>query len=417
MPSPALGSALDALRSNPLRSVLSTTGVVIGAAALCAVLAVGDGVERYARDMIERAGLTTIMLAPRAGERVDGVFANFTERVTFSEADLEQVQAVVPDSADLVLTASTALLTPLQEGGDRRGVMVAGLLATRLPATQREQLGQGRLPTPAELRDGAMVAVINDTLARVIAGDTVVANAIGRSFTLAGRKVEVIGVYATPPIEVPLLMATVPLPLMQLLSADSPGGGPFNSGSARLEITVAAAGEVDSVAAALRRYVDGREDWKGKVGVQASGPQRLEQVEQGMLVFKLAMGSFAGISLIVGGIGIMNVLLAAVAERTREIGIRKAAGARNRDILYQFLAESVAITSVGSGLGLVFGVGGASLVTWIMRQRTEAEVYAAVTPTTLITAALVAVVIGVVFGMVPALRASRLSPIDAIRHE
>jgi putative ABC transport system permease protein len=262
-----------------------------------------------------------------------------------------------------------------------------------------------------------MVAVINDTLARVIAGDTVVANAIGRSFTLAGRKVEVIGVYATPPIEVPLLMATVPLPLMQLLSADSPGGGPFNSGSARLEITVAAAGEVDSVAAALRRYVDGREDWKGKVGVQASGPQRLEQVEQGMLVFKLAMGSFAGISLIVGGIGIMNVLLAAVAERTREIGIRKAAGARNRDILYQFLAESVAITSVGSGLGLVFGVGGASLVTWIMRQRTEAEVYAAVTPTTLITAALVAVVIGVVFGMVPALRASRLSPIDAIRHE
>jgi putative ABC transport system permease protein len=136
-----------------------------------------------------------------------------------------------------------------------------------------------------------------------------------------------------------------------------------------------------------------------------------------MMVFKLAMGAFASISLIVGGIGIMNVLLAAVAERTREIGIRKATGARNRDILQQFLAESIAITSVGSALGVVVGISGALLVTWVMRVRTDAPVYAAVTLQTMAICALIAVAIGAVFGMVPALRAARLSPIDAIRHD
>src|SRR5690606_24911352 len=143
----------------------------------------------------------------------------------------------------------------------------------------------------------------------------------------------------------------------------------------------------------------------------------LAQLEQGMLVFKLAMGAFASISLIVGGIGIMNVLLAAVAERTREIGIRKATGARHRDILIQFLAESVAITSVGSAIGVVVGLTGAMLITWIMRSQTEAMIYAAVTWQTMAVCAFIAVAIGVVFGMVPALRAARLSPIDAIRHE
>lgn len=151
--------------------------------------------------------------------------------------------------------------------------------------------------------------------------------------------------------------------------------------------------------------------------VSATGAERLAQMEQGMAVFKLAMGAFASISLIVGGIGIMNVLLAGVAERTREIGIHKATGARDRDILRQFLAESIAIATVGSALGAVLGVSGAFLVTWVIRARTEALVYAAVTLPTLAICALIAVVIGVVFGMVPAVRAARLSPIDAIRHD
>jgi putative ABC transport system permease protein len=157
-------------------------------------------------------------------------------------------------------------------------------------------------------------------------------------------------------------------------------------------------------------------NWKDRVSV-VSDESRLAQVQKALLLFKLFMGALMSISLIVGGIGIMNVLLSSVIERTREIGIRKATGAANRHILWQFLCESVAITGVGSLIGLVLGVVAAFSITAIMRRVAHAPIQAWLSPSTVVVAIGASVLIGLTFGLYPAMRAAKLSPIDAIHHE
>jgi ABC-type antimicrobial peptide transport system permease subunit len=153
------------------------------------------------------------------------------------------------------------------------------------------------------------------------------------------------------------------------------------------------------------------------VTINSQGVERLRQINQGMLIVKLLMGSFAGISLVVGGIGIMNVLLAAVAERTREIGLRKAAGARRRDITVQFLSESVTISLAGAILGGVLGFSASSGITAFIRWRTSSPLYAAFTWQTFVVSLGTAIAVGLIFGVYPALKAAGLSPVDAMRYE
>jgi putative ABC transport system permease protein len=157
-------------------------------------------------------------------------------------------------------------------------------------------------------------------------------------------------------------------------------------------------------------------DWKDRVNI-VSDESRLEQVQRGLLLFKVFMGALMSISLIVGGIGIMNVLLSSVIERTREIGIRKATGAAQRDILWQFLSESVVITGVGSMIGLLLGVTAAFSITAIMRKLANAPIQAWLSVSTVLVAIGASVVVGLAFGLYPAMRAAKLSPIDAIHHE
>jgi putative ABC transport system permease protein len=265
-----------------------------------------------------------------------------------------------------------------------------------------DPVASGRWFTAEELQDGRRVAVISASLAELIEGDSLV---------LEGHRWDVIGVLPAQPGDT-LLRITVPV--SSAAGAMVPSEWPR---APTLLVKATDIAEVEAVRTRVERWLAAQNPaWPRGVTVTTNAA-RTRQTRQAVLVFKLAMGAITGISLIVGGIGIMNVLLASVAERTREIGIRKATGARHRDILGQFLAESVAITAAGSIVGVLLGLGGAFAITAIIRAQTRATMYAAFTWGTVAVAVVASVSVGLLFGMYPAMRAARLSPIDAIRHE
>ena len=143
----------------------------------------------------------------------------------------------------------------------------------------------------------------------------------------------------------------------------------------------------------------------------------MDQVSKGFLLFRIVMGLIVGISVLVGGIGVMNVLLISVTERTSEIGIRKALGANKNDIMRLFLSESITVSLFGSLLGLTFGVLGTMVFIPIIKAITKVPFQAAYTWNTLLVIMIIAILVGVIFGTYPAMKAARLDPVDAIRRE
>jgi putative ABC transport system permease protein len=342
-----------------------------------------------------------VVVAAKTGDLVDGVRIPRSSVVRLDPADADALAAAVGPATSVVLVGRGAVRWRTATGTDRAATVTGVRVLGPAPPTS---VAAGRALAPADA--DAAVAVVSSSLARAIAPADAAA-AVGQMLPIGDEPLRIVGVLARPEgrdppaLQVPFgRLARLPLP-----AAEPPS------------ITLRA-GSVEDVAA-LKRTVDA---WAAArhgdaVAISAFGPERLRQAAQGILIFKLLMGSFTAIALFVGGIGIMNVLLASVLERTREIGIRRAVGARRRDVVRQLLAESIAISLAGSLLGLAVGLGSAFAFTAVMRAQTEALIYAAVTPATIAASLGAAIVTGLVFGVYPALRASWLVPVDAIRAE
>jgi putative ABC transport system permease protein len=399
---------LAALRVHPLRTVLSTLGIIIGAASLVAVLALGDGLERYGRQQLEQTtDLQSVVIQPRTAQLIDGQSFLIEGYPVFSAADADSLLRAIPESkgAAISLTGQSPIAGLAT---DTVSVMVVATLSSAAELFDMK-LAAGRYFSAEEARANLPVVVLSHGLAARLTGGTA-ESAVGSVVRLRGRERTVVGVRARPVNEAGGA-AYVPL---EATDALAPTPRP------RAPDLVLQARSVEAVPAVKR----GAEAWLAarygdwtRVARVTAHQARVAQASQAILVFKGFMGAITGISLLVGGIGIMNVLLASVTERTREIGIRKAIGARGQDVLVQFLSESVAISGLGSLLGALLGLAGAFGITALIRQQSQARVYAAFSWGTVAVSALAALVVGIAFGMYPALRASRLSPIDAIRHE
>lgn len=410
-PFASLRIGLESLRANPLRAVLSTLGIIMGVGSMVSVLALGDGAEVLAREQIETTtSLHAIGLSPRTTEVVDGVRLPRVDTVRLGSEDAASLREAIGPSARVLLSIGGAVRFPDPLSGESRAARVTGVSglpegADAIPVLAGRTVGPGDVAGPAT---GA--AVLSLALAETLFGEGWATRAVGAEIRWQTGASRIVGVI-DPPGERVLAAFFGFEDARALLEA--------NGSSARAAANIEA--ETIEDVPVLRDRAAAWADERFEAGREAldivTAAGRVEQARQALMIFKILMAAITSVSLVVGGVGVMNILLASVAERTREIGVRRAVGARRRDLLTQFLSESVAITGVGSLLGVGLGLLVAWIATAIMRARTGAPVHPALTWQTFAFAVGAAVAVGLVFGTYPAIRAARLSPTDAIHHD
>jgi putative ABC transport system permease protein len=401
----------DSLRTNPTRTTLSTTGVIIGVAALVAAFSITDGVDLWARALIAReSSVQDVSITPRTSTVVAGRTIPVSGYPVLTAEDAERAKSEVPGVAQYALTLTGS--APVEYLDRRATALLTLSTASLADFTTLEVLG-GRFFTASEVTHSAPVIVLGHRLAEELAGGRDALWLIGRAIKVSGRRREVVGILAPPAIgPEPDLAAFAPIRGGESLLEPTPD---HKVPTLRLK-----ASSIEAVEALRTQVLNWLAEQYGtrveKLNVEV-GTERLENTRQAMLLTKLLLGLLAGLILAVGGIGIMNVLLAAVAERTREIGIRKAVGARRADIQTQFLVESVTVTGAGSVIGFVVGIILAQAGTAVFRLWAHAPIYPVMHVYTGLLAAGSAITVGLVFGTYPARRAAELSPVDAIARE
>lgn len=401
----SLHIAFDTLMANKLRTALTALGVIIGVASVVALLALGNGAQQQIEERITANGANLLTV------RSEGQAGGGSAKLTVDDAQALADSATVQHAARV--SPETSGIASLVAGSKNKTTIVFGVTPA-YAAVHNNKLGSGSFID--ESQTNSRVVVLGPRLAKSLFED---ADPVGQQIRIKGQSFKIIGVLAskgTGMFGFDDDAAFIPL---NQASNKLFGGRVAGTGNkASVASIVVQARDKDSIGSATREIettlrerhklpaYGGADDFT--IDNQQDLIDTLTESSRTMTVF---LGAIAAISLIVGGIGIMNIMLVSVRERTREIGLRKAVGARERDILAQFLIEALTLSALGGLIGLLAGV----LIAVVANETGQSR--AVVTPESILMAVGFSIAVGLFFGIEPARRASRLDPIEALRYE
>ena len=403
-----LRTGLEAIRAHRLRSGLTMLGILIGIAAVILTVGLGEGASAQIRAQINSLGTNLLIITPGSATSSGGVNGPLGSAATLTVQDAGAL-ASKADAPDIALVAPTsAAPQTLIAGTANWTTSMVGTTPGWLEARART-IAEGRFLTSADEKNAAAVTVLGPTTAKKLFGTS---DPLGQTVNVNGVPLQVVGVLTSAGSTSSATdeddQALVPLPTMeQRIGGNSRTSVDTIYVEATSQATLSAA---DQEANTLLLNLH---------GVSAANPDFTINSQQSLLstatsvnkTLTVLLAGIAAISLLVGGIGVMNIMLVSVIERIREIGLRKALGATPRVIRRQFLLEASLLGLTGGVLGAATGLAGAVILPHLISDTIT------ISPAAIVGSIVVAVVIGLVFGVYPASRAARLAPIDALRTE
>jgi putative ABC transport system permease protein len=410
---PDLRMGLENLRAHKLRSLLTMLGMIFGVAAVVAMLSIGAGAQQEVMAFIEQLGVRNLIVEAREAPDSQALqkIRKLSPGLSFTDFRVIQanVEGIAAATARKRFTPSKLLPRPQADPPMVYGVSPAYVDIANLGIVS------GRFFDDGETTAAAPVAVLGEAAAASLFGAD---DPVGRYVKVNEQWFQVIGV-AGPQLTVQADVAGLPaqdrnnlmyVPLYSAIFRLEDGQSQQKDEIDGIYLQMRQGSDIPSAAALLRGLLNVSHRNAGDFTI-VSPAELLAEQRRTQRIFEMVMVAIASISLLVGGIGIMNIMLASVLERTREIGVRRAVGARQTDIVRQFLIETVMIAFVGGAIGLLVGVGMSRMIAVLAGWSTI------VTATSILLSFIVSVSVGLTFGVYPAIRASRLDPVQALHYE